>query len=702
MRHLAGIKSVFCAATAIFILLTHGGVWAEQKDQPESHSLESVTVTAQKREENIQKVPVSMDAFSGEQLEDQGIHNVNETAKLAPNIHFQRNSYENNMVIRGVATMGDTLNSPAGIYIDDIPLPLNYMFNWDLYDLERVEMLRGPQGTLYGRNTESGLINIRTRQPDNTVRARISGELGFYDAKHGLVPSYTAGASVSGPLVEDKLYLGLSGSFEYSNGYMKNLYYDDEEIGRIDRLNGRATLRWTPNRAWDIAFTADVLNTDDGDGFYRFYSGDYATDRNEVNYDYADCYIKQDGYGLNLRTKYKGAWFDMVSVTGGRYWHADPSGEYDQTPEPYGYGDSDYKDTLLNQEFRFSSPARSESPWKWLAGLYAFHEKNEICFYNTSSGLTETEIDILGAALFGQVTYTVMDKLHLTGGVRLEMLEQSGDQWYTAIDADTLSWSKDLDNQEILPRAEISYDFTPQVMGYASASKGYLSGGYRFWNNPSVESFTYDSEYTWNYELGLKTSFWNDRITLNGSVFFIDMQDKQVQEYSPEIGQSKLGNAAEAHSVGFELEARARLAPGFEVFAGFGFTEAKIDDWVATEMDSSGEIVETDYSGNDLPDVPQYTFNLGMQYRHSCGFMARVDLLGTGNYYNDATNLVETEAYNVVNLRLGYESENFDVILWAKNLFDEEYFTKEYDWGGSFMGYEAVPRMIGVTLVYRY
>ena len=694
---------LFWLSLLALCLAMGGTALADSKKASESYTLDNITVTAQKQEEDLQKVPVSMDAFTEEQLEIRGVYNVDEMTRFAPNVHFQRNSYENNLVIRGVAPMGNTMSSPAGVYIDDVPLPFNYMFNWDLYDLERVEVLRGPQGTIYGRNTESGLIKIITKQPGNELRAKAYGDLGFYDTSHGSVPSYKVGGSVSGPLLENKLYLGFAGRVEYSDGFMKNLYNNDDEIGRIDRMNGRGTLRWTPREEWDVAFIADFLSTDDGDGFYRFSSGPYKTDRNEVNYDYTNSRIKQNSNGQNLRIKYKGNSFDAVSVSGRRHWHADTAGEYDLSPDPYGFSDADYKSTLINQEFRFSSPAKNKGPWKWLVGAYLANEADEISMYNSTSGTTATDITIQSVALFGQATYTLLQRLHLTAGLRLEKVDQSGDQSLTDLSGGVSSWNKDLDSQEALPRVAVSYDVTRDVMAYASASKGYLSGGYRFWSNSVPQQFAYDPEYTWNYEAGLKTSFWEKRLTLNLSVFYIDMQDKQVLEYSPELGNSKLRNAAEAHSQGFELEANAKLLRGLEVIAGFGYTETKIDDWLATEMDyNTGQVVKTDYSGKDLPDVPKYTYNLGLQYRHTSGCMARVDLLGVGEFYNDATNLVKNDAYNVVNLRLGYESTEFDVMLWSKNLFDEEYYTKQYDWGGAYMGYEAAPRMVGVTFTWRY
>ncbi|KIX12258.1 TonB-dependent receptor [Dethiosulfatarculus sandiegensis] len=693
---------VFGTAAAALGLFASGNALAKIEKQPNSSRLGQMIVTAQKQEENIRKVPVSMQAFSGEALEKRGVFNVDEITRYVPNVYLQRDSYANNLVIRGVTPMSNTLSSPAGVYIDDVPLVFNYMFNWDLYDLKRVEVLRGPQGTIYGCNTESGLIKIVTKQPGNDLQGKVFTDLGLYDTSHGSVPSYKLGASVSGPMVEDTLYLGFAGQVENSDGFMKNIYNDDDEIGRVDRSNARATLRWTPSQKWDIALIGDVLSTDDGDGLYRFTKGPLETERNKVNYDYTKSKNKQTSNGQNLRIKYQGETLDLVSVTGRRNWECETAGDLDLSFMPYGFSEADYESSLINQEFRISSAAQDKDPWKWLLGLYLFQQDDDVVFSFSTFGSTKSELDSQGAALFGQTTYTFFERLHLTAGLRFEQMDQSGDQTVTDLSQTNNSWSKDIDNQEVLPRVAVSYDLTPQTMAYASAAKGYLSGGYRFWNNSSVEQFSYEPEYTWNYEMGLKTSLWQDRLALNLSVFYIDMQDKQVLEYSPDIGDSELRNAAEAHSQGFELEATAILPKGFEVFAGFGYTEAKIDNWLATEMDDMGRVYQYDYSDKDLPDVPKYTYNLGLQYRHAAGWTARVDFLGVGEFYNDATNLVQTDAYNIVNLRLGYVSEKYEVILWSKNLFDEDYFTKKYDWGGSIMGYEAAPRMVGLSLAWRF
>jgi iron complex outermembrane receptor protein len=151
------------------------------------------------------------------------------------------------------------------------------------------------------------------------------------------------------------------------------------------------------------------------------------------------------------------------------------------------------------------------------------------------------------------------------------------------------------------------------------------------------------------------------------------------------------------------LELQARPVNGLDLIAGFGYTDTEVDDWVATEFNKgTSRFEQYDYTGNDLPNAPEYTYNLGVQYRHQCGFFGRADLLGIGNFYFDAKNKLKENAYQIVNLRMGYEGESFDIILWCKNLFDKEFETMKVNWGGNELGQDGEPRMFGVKMTYRF
>jgi len=626
-------------------------------------------------------------------------------------VYIRHDTAQNKIVIRGITSFIASLHSPAGFYVDDVNFPLIFMHNPKLFDIERVEVLKGPQGTLYGRNSESGVINIITKQPDNELRGKIFGEYGIYDTEHGNVDSYRTGGSISGPLIRDKLYLGLAGQWENSDGFMKNEYNDDDEAGKIDRINGRATLRWTPADRWDISLIADAMDTDDNQGYMRFLDGPFETDRHAINWD-GEYYWDQEGNGQNLRVKYEGDALNLLSVTGRRDYKEKIATDIDMSPFPT-MGSYSIKDEneLLSQEVRIYSPT-NHGPFEWLAGLYGFKEETDIDFLDFLGSDRITDIDIKGYAVFGEGTYTFFDRLHLTAGLRYDYIDLEGDQTYEFIDPGTgipqsIDFGKDFDDDEFLPKFSIAYDFTDNIMTYASVSKGYLAGGYHYSQATSEENFTYDPEYTWNYEIGTKTSWLNNKLMANLSAFYIDIQDKQVSEWHPTLTVTKITNAAEAHSMGVELELQARPVQGLDLFAGFGYTEAKIDDWTATEIlgynpDWTPIMGTYDYEDKDLPNAPEYTYNLGVQYRHLSGFFGRVDLLGTGSFYCDAKNKVKEDNYELVNLRLGYEREHFDIIFWCKNLFDERYETIKAEWGSSVIGQDGEPRMVGATVTYRF
>jgi iron complex outermembrane receptor protein len=310
-----------------------------------------------------------------------------------------------------------------------------------------------------------------------------------------------------------------------------------------------------------------------------------------------------------------------------------------------------------------------------------------------------TEIDIQGHAVFGQGTYTFFDRLHLTAGLRYDHLDLEGSEEWTFFGIQQ-KFDKDLDYSEVLPKASIAFDFTDDIMSYATVSKGYLAGGYNYAFVTNNNNFTYDPEYTWNYEAGIKTAWLANRLMANAAVFYIDIKDKQVSEWLQGGGpfDRMVSNAAKAHSQGIELELQARPLKGLDLFGGVGYIEAKIDDWTSLEADGT----TYDYKDKYLIFAPKYTYNAGAQYRHETGFFGRADILGVNDFYTDAKNDVKIDSYELVNLRLGFESENFDIVFWGKNVFDREYAANMNNWGGATLIQEGEPRMFGATVTYRF
>jgi iron complex outermembrane receptor protein len=285
--------------------------------------------------------------------------------------------------------------------------------------------------------------------------------------------------------------------------------------------------------------------------------------------------------------------------------------------------------------------------------------------------------------------------------MRLDVSEASGKQTFRSSKGVT-TFEDDIDGVELLPMASIAYDFTPNVTAYATYAQGFLAGGYNYFSAEDEETFSYDAEYTTNYEVGLKTNWLDKRLTANLALFYTDIDDKQVLEEEPGggIGTWDFTNAAKAHSMGFELEVKARPISGVEVFGGIGWAPTEIDDWIA---DSDG--VPYDYSGKEVPWAPELTYNLGVGYYHDSGLFGIVDLFGAGKQYFDAENTLEENGYQLVNVRLGYRFKRLDLeaAIWCNNLFDSEYAVKKVRTdSGNILLEDGEPQTLGVSFNWRF
>lgn len=671
-------------------------------DDAEIARLDVVTVTARKTEENVRKIPVSATVISGTAIEDAGIHDMQELTRFAPNVHMTKSTSENVISMRGITSFeGSSIYSPTAVYLDDVMLPLHYAHNLDLLDVERVEILRGPQGTLYGGNSLAGVVNIISRIPDDAARFRLSGGIGAYSGVDGTPLRHTLAGSAAGPLALDRLYLGVSIGLDGGRGYMANLHTGDDRAGKTDRKNARAILRWTPDSRFDVSLIGDVLNNNDRIGYYRFVSGPYRTAPYTMSHD-TDDFQKEEANGQVLRVAYTGEALKVLSVTGRRDYRNRNLQDYDGTAAPdndWGRTMSIYDDKLISQEIRLSSVANG-GPLAWLLGAYGFQEKTDISQDNEVIQQNAlTNMDTKGYALFGEATYTLFDRLHLTGGLRWDARHADGVK-----EDHGVSLSDRMKTAELLPKVSIGYDVTDAVYGYALVSKGYLAGGYNYALGVDKETFTYDPEYIWNYEAGLKTAWFDGRLRIDLTFFYTQMKDKQVYEMiSAANPVTKVDNAARAHSMGVELELQARPARGWDLFAGVGLTKAEYDDWTATEWNADyTALTRTDYSGKTIPKVPEYSGHLGVQYRHPAGLFARADVKTVGGLYVDHGNRFRENPYALVDLRLGYETEHWDIVLWGKNVFDTRYHAVAYDWDGHKLVQDGEPAIFGATMTLRF
>lgn len=711
---LADVVAATFAVTVALNLFWLSFAIAQEEKTPEAYELETTTVTAEKREENIQEVPISITSLSELQIEDAGILNTKDVVYQIPNFHIVKSGQHHGdtmLSIRGLSSTGDPTNAAiVGFYVDDVYYSGGV--DIELLDVERIEVLRGPQGTLYGRNTEAGVINIITKRPGNIWEGKASVSYGNYNSQN-------YNAAIGGSLVQDKLFLRVSGKYFRSDGYLDNTFLDNEETSSMDDLIGRAILRYKPSDLLDVTLSTEGHRyRDDFNDFAPL--DDIRRHPDQVNTDFEGS-SDDDSNSQVLRLTYKGQKFSLTSITSRRNREADRTFDMDFTFQDIMRCKFGNHTETLNQEIRVSSPKES-IPLKWLLGAFYFDEEKDFdTTYDMRQGfpawglppykqIRDMDLDSEGYAFFGQATYTLFDRLDITAGLRYDQ-ETVGLKFIEHFDQDlsmfgmpaTTVEPDDEDFDEWLPKFAFAYCWTQDLMSYANITKGYTRGGFNIFGATSTAGTPYDSEYSWNYEVGLKSTWLDKRLTLNIAAFYIDWKDQQViQRTSPTEAIFK--NAAESSSKGFEVEALARPLTGLELTAGLGYTDVEFDEFTDSIFDpmTGVKIGEIDYSGKKNAFVPEYTYNLGIQYRTMNGLFGRVDLLGVGDAYFDFANTEKQGPYELVNARLGYEREHFQIYLWAKNLFDKEYVSRAFEYGDIFVGRAGDPQTFGVTLTARF
>lgn len=651
----------------------------------DAYTLEAVTITVRKQEEDIQKVTASVDAFTDIEIEDSGSQSFSDLTDYMPNVFSNVNYGVNRVVVRGLKGPDSLMWAPSAFYVDGVNYLLAEMRNPDLVDLESIEVLKGPQGSLYGGNSETGVVNISTRKPNNELSASLTSGYSSFN-------TFKMMGRANVPLIEDKLFFTAAASGRNSDGFMKNEYTDEYASG-IEHYNFRGAFRWLVSDDLSADLTLNYFNFTDEDGSFRIGEGTGKTDRYKIDYDGPNS-IDRDGNTQALRLEYQCEAGTITSITTRSGFSYEYQGDGDLTSNSMAAMNYFIKKDFeaYSQEVRIASP-KDSGPWEWLAGLYGIVQDMDMDKSISSwTDFRNSDVSSQNAALFGQATYSFAERFHLTGGLRLDYTQLQGDQEYQPFGGSTSNFDDHIYNTELLPKFTLAYDVTEDAMLYATVSKGFLAGGFNTSFGSSQEQFVYDAEHMWSYEVGAKTSWLDNKLQVNLTGFWQEVDDKQIRNT---VGfNTWVDNADKARSLGFEFDVKARPIQGLDLFAGLGYVDATFREW------DNGA---TDYSGNSLPFAPDYTYHAGVQYRHESGVFGRFDMTGVSSYYTDSKNNYKCDGYEVYNMRLGYEAEGWDVALWSKNIFDHEYLVDKRGWtGGAVAVVDGAPRSIGLDLTVRF
>lgn len=668
----------------------------------QQYELEHIIVTAEKRHVDRLDIPVNVTAISNESLLDRNIESISELSQHTANLHIFSwgGRRDSNIFIRGIGP-GLFTDPTVGFYVDGVNYSVNGMFDMDLVDIERIEVLRGPQGTLYGGNSLGGVINIVTKQPTNETEGRMS--LSTDDLSRTKL-----NASYSQPLVEDKLFFGVALSALKADGHIDNTFLN-EDFGARDDISLRTKLRWAVSDVLEANITIDYEKFR-GDSYAMGPAAAIRANPDKVRHDFKGV-DDRDVLGTALTLSWNLDNMDITSITSWRNWENNNSADQDagnlmETRQIY-HAMSKEEAEQITQELRFAS--KNTERLSWIGGFYAY--SSEIT--SNSAGILDFTLvggggpyknifsadkDNSGYALFGQLDYALTNRLTATAGLRFDHEKRKATVDINNQTSGVVAvLSGDKDFHEVLPKIALSYDVNDGTLLYSSVSKGYRAGGFDTLY-PNKANPTYDSESSTNYEIGYKTRLMDNRLEIITAAFLIDIKDQQVQQLLPS-GTIITDNAGESRSQGIELETNFIPAEGWLISLSGNYTDATFEDYKGVNVATSMPEI---YSGNRLPNAPKYTANLAIQNRHpisgSLTLFSRLDTQYVGSYYFDAPNQLEQKSYNLVNAKIGLESGYWSAYIWAKNALDEYYSKVEFNFGSGPTAEAADPRSVGITV----
>ncbi len=642
------------------------------KDTHQVINLQEVTVQAEKLTTKIQETPIAVSLIPAKKIEQENINTMADLTARIPNFFVLDYGSKQSPAVfsRGMGLRRDAQPS-VGLYVDNIPYFEKGSFNFDFLDIDRIEVLRGPQGTLYGRNTMGGLIKIYTQDPKGLFNGYLKTDIGNYGQSKTSI-------HINQPL-SSKFYTVFNAAYAHGDGFFTNETLN-KKADAYDTYSGRLKLAYRPNNDFKATFSVDFERNNQLGYAYAVYDTD-TQKANDINYNKESAYDR-DQLSIGLNLEHIGNWFVFNSATG--YQNMDDVFLIDQdfSPANVYFIDQNRTHNTYYQEVNIHS--KPDAKITWLFGSMAFKQLTDkgvnVTFGEDfmapnypDSYLKTYDLPTSGFALYGQSTVP-LGKFNFTGGLRLDLesasLEYTNTETKDGADDIKPGFEKDLNFDQITPKVSLSYIPNADFTAYFTTTKGFKAGGF----NSSFdyeEDKTYDPETSWNYEIGIKSTWFNKQLSTNLTLFHIDIENQQVAR-PVESGQGSMTkNAGVSQSRGIEFEANLIVSDDLQIWANLGITEAKF-----TSYTNSNTIV---LSGNLIPNVPKYTFGLGADYsidfQDSFIDKAHFNLSyqHIGKIYWDEENDAFQKNYGITNTKLTFVTSSVDFGFWGKNIFGTEY-----------------------------
>ncbi|MCE7795388.1 TonB-dependent receptor [Sphingobium sufflavum] len=726
------------------VALSSGTAWAAddaayaaQRTAPADDGAEAdaaggeITVTARRQEENAQDVPIALSVIGGASLERTGGFTLSDIQVRTPSFSAYNSNPRNSSVsVRGIgiSSASDGLDTSVGVYIDNVYLGRPGMALADLIDVEQLEVLRGPQGTLFGRNNSAGVLNITTRKPEFTFGGSAELQLGNYGYHQERI-------SLTGPILDDVLAFRVTGFNTHRNGVLPNIKTGIAG-NSIGRSGFRAQLLFKPTPNLSIRLIGDYSQEDDtccvsatklvlpaslsattgrtlatlaGLGYVP--TGNRSDTSNNATQN-----MITDQKGLSLQADWDFGFATLTSISAWKYWHFDPLQDSDGTPlDIIQVNVATTKTNQYSQELRLAS--NGKGPFSWQVGGFLFHNRlrdrfilnqfgyDASAFYTNyarsanpnaaaitiapgSQYLDNVDTTVDSFAAFGQANYEIVPGLTLTGGIRYTKDKRWGKS-LTSINgtpnpATSIPFDYDVTvkNDNVSYLLSAAYKITPDVLVYGSYSTGYKGSGLNL--NSAVSAGTplvLQPEKVRNWEAGIKTELFDKRLTFNIAGFWTELTGLQANITPTNGNRSYLANVGNVRSRGFEVDGTLHVTPQFTLSGSASYNDAIYTSYPNAPC-SVGVTGPCDLTGRPLWQAPKWIANGIADYRIDLGGGKTVYTVGQFSYRSgtfgaaDAGPYTRIKGYALANLRVGttFQDGKFDLSAWVNNMFDKRYF----------------------------
>lgn len=720
---------------------------AQSASQENSLALEEIVVTARMRAESLQEVPISETAFSAQAIEDSRIETADDFLALSPNVTLanSQSAGASFMTIRGISQVRNG-EAPVAVVVDGVLQINNRQLTQSMIDMQSIEVLRGPQGALYGRNAAGGAILINTKQP--------SGEFeGFVKASVGTGDEFTVTTAFGGPLIGDNLKYRIAAKYQDIDGYLNNKQLN-QKVDGVEDTTLRGILQWDASDSLSATLRASMVRTEGGGLNFQYQSVEFdgdscntsnpfggpVPDADRVSRDFCATnlgYNERDIDELSLKVDYETENILLTNIFS--YNKITEYGQADQFPytnEVDVFGAFDGTQTQFVDVEAWSYETRlasnNTSNLQWMVGAYYLaterfistttgndnrqgferieYTPNPTSSRNPTTSFIADDNDNTAWAVFGNASYDISDDLEIALALRFDKdeREQSISTFNTAglpdgcSSSNTSACKQKKTYSKLQPKVSLRYALGEDSSIYASYGEGFRSGQFNQFGVAAAAtaagvigvSDQVGAEVTKTSEIGFKSELMNNRLRLNAAVFNTETNPLYFV-FVGSIGAQILVNIDEVQLIGGEIEAAFSVTEGLDVYAGIGITDSEI---------KSNQLNPATV-GNEAPYIAKNTPNLGAQYRteltEGLGFIARIDYERRGAQFWDPENSTDRSALNLINARIGIESndELWSLTAAVKNLGDKEY-NSEWVLGG--FAHPAAPKIWNVDFKYNF